>query len=606
MDDNWGADERTTIGVCVCVMPKEGVSYKDIECALAGVKWPDRKLAWHAVRKAPVDDGSDGWCVEATCSLECKAGDGANRLCMLVEATCGELVQECDTIVSAPCHIPFQSLLLSDVALKLGGAATATTLTDFLRTGLAASMKPALSQNQISRLCRAAERRITSAEAGIRANHPVVELGVGAFAFLEMGSRGGNRFDLLFDLPIGGCCSTGRGGEGDVPGGGGNKAGSTTVAAADVAKGGAGDGGGPWEEDGEENDVAAVHGVAAHASTGRGDEATAGGDAAAAAGSAGGWREEEEEEDSDVAAVHGVAARAPGSRREEAAAGGYAAAAAGSAGGGDGEGEDEDSDVAAVHGGAHAPEGSGKGVTARVDAATAAGSAGGWRGEEEEEESDAAAVHGVAAHAPGGSGEEATAGDDAAAAAGSAEDGVEAREEEDEKDSDVAAVHGVAAHAPWVRALVDPLLPGGWRCDVSVVYSKPGATAQDWHADGRHLRGEAEAGFDGHGAAAPYALCVFVPLIDLDVTVGFTQFWLGSHVTSGLIGFGSAARVLRGTVDGIVQAGGFVAYDYRLLHRGMPNASVATTRPVLQFLYARPSYRETKNYGSRSLFLPPQ
>ena len=185
------------------------------------------------------------------------------------------------------------------------------------------------------------------------------------------------------------------------------------------------------------------------------------------------------------------------------------------------------------------------------------------------------------------------------------------REDEDE---DAAFVRELAMTAPWTRTLVEPLLgsndagSGGgasWRCDVSVVYSRPGAAHQDWHCDGRHLAGAARADFDGDGLAPPYALCVFCPLVDLNADVGFTQFWAGSHRGAELIGFGGAAEMLRGTVDGIVQAGGAVAYDYRTMHRGMANVSAGTTRPVLQFLYAESNYRETKNYGVESLFEPP-
>ena len=57
--------------------------------------------------------------------------------------------------------------------------------------------------------------------------------------------------------------------------------------------------------------------------------------------------------------------------------------------------------------------------------------------------------------------------------------------------------------------------------------------------------------------------------------------------------------------DGIVKAGGAVAYDYRTMHRGMANVSASATRPVLQFLYAKSNYRETKNYGAESLFREP-
>jgi len=49
----------------------------------------------------------------------------------------------------------------------------------------------------------------------------------------------------------------------------------------------------------------------------------------------------------------------------------------------------------------------------------------------------------------------------------------------------------------------------------SVVQSTPGATSQDWHSDGSH-QGRREAGWDGTGASLPYALCVFIPLVDLN------------------------------------------------------------------------------------------
>jgi len=49
---------------------------------------------------------------------------------------------------------------------------------------------------------------------------------------------------------------------------------------------------------------------------------------------------------------------------------------------------------------------------------------------------------------------------------------------------------------------------------------------------------------DEREQADPYALCVFVPLIDLDQDVGFTQFWPGSHRYNGLWGFGGAATSL--------------------------------------------------------------
>ena len=155
-------------------------------------------------------------------------------------------------------------------------------------------------------------------------------------------------------------------------------------------------------------------------------------------------------------------------------------------------------------------------------------------------------------------------------------------DETTEARTDAAFVRDFATRAPWVPTLVEPVLgkndgkndddddddkrcvdrkgprdasspepprrhrSNAWWCDVSVVYSKPGAPAQDWHCDGRHLAGEARADYAGAGAAPPYAVCVFCPLIDLGEDVGFTRFWAGSHVADGLIGFGAAAEVCVG------------------------------------------------------------
>ena len=41
----------------------------------------------------------------------------------------------------------------------------------------------------------------------------------------------------------------------------------------------------------------------------------------------------------------------------------------------------------------------------------------------------------------------------------------------------------------------------------------------------------------------------------------------------------------------IVNAGSAVVYDYRLMHRGMPNDS-EDERPILQFVYSVPEYQE--------------
>ena len=154
--------------------------------------------------------------------------------------------------------------------------------------------------------------------------------------------------------------------------------------------------------------------------------------------------------------------------------------------------------------------------------------------------------------------------------------------------------------APWLP-FVRELMSDSWNVNVSVVYSKPGAKNQEWHADGRHLDAECDPR-TGLGHAPPYGVCVFMPLIDLNETTGFTQFFMRSHKTSQLIGFGEAASTLRLSFDGILKAGQSVLYDYRLLHQGMANNTTSTVRPVLQFLYTVPAYKELRNYGVKSLW----
>uniref|UniRef100_A0A0C3SK82 Phytanoyl-CoA dioxygenase n=1 Tax=Guillardia theta (strain CCMP2712) TaxID=905079 RepID=A0A0C3SK82_GUITC len=163
-----------------------------------------------------------------------------------------------------------------------------------------------------------------------------------------------------------------------------------------------------------------------------------------------------------------------------------------------------------------------------------------------------------------------------------------------------APIFELSRSGPWTE-FISSAIGKDWICDISVIYSRPGADDQDWHSDGPHLIVSSQKNLPS-SASSPYAFCVFLALIDLDELVGFTQFWPGSHREAGLAGFGSAAPVLGCAVDGIVGAGGAVVYDYRLLHRGMANKSQGTQREILQFFYHVPEYVERKNYGCTALF----
>jgi Phytanoyl-CoA dioxygenase (PhyH) len=139
------------------------------------------------------------------------------------------------------------------------------------------------------------------------------------------------------------------------------------------------------------------------------------------------------------------------------------------------------------------------------------------------------------------------------------------------------------------------------RRNVSCVYSRPGATDQDWHTDGDHY--PAPNGRDGDDDDdTPYALCVFVPLIALTAETGFTRFWPKSHRYPNLLGLARAADALQATVDGVnLHPGDFILYDYTTWHKGVGNTS-CMERPVLQFLYSADWYVERKNYGTKSVF----
>jgi len=164
--------------------------------------------------------------------------------------------------------------------------------------------------------------------------------------------------------------------------------------------------------------------------------------------------------------------------------------------------------------------------------------------------------------------------------------------------------------------------------DISVVYSRPGATYQGWHADGNYIKGSNDAGWwniDNNNNnnndnddnveeeenyqqktpsfSTPYALCLFIPLINLQKEVGYTQFWPRSHYNRDLSGFGKVAEITNATFDAICNAGDSIWYDYRLMHRGMPNCSTnGVVRPVLQIIFKKKWYVERANYGVESVF----
>lgn len=152
---------------------------------------------------------------------------------------------------------------------------------------------------------------------------------------------------------------------------------------------------------------------------------------------------------------------------------------------------------------------------------------------------------------------------------------------------------------------------------MGLIYSFPGSEDQPWHQDGCALFPDAPA--DLTNSLPPYALNVFIPLLDVTEELGPTEFWLGSHNTDQAHNFLSKkeSRQVEDPDDDmeegrmtkiiapLVSVGDALIYDYRICHRGTSNLSASqTTRPMLYLMYARPWFKEHLNFGNEHLFDP--
>ena len=107
---------------------------------------------------------------------------------------------------------------------------------------------------------------------------------------------------------------------------------------------------------------------------------------------------------------------------------------------------------------------------------------------------------------------------------------------------------------------------------------------QRWHADG-----PAESFAGGAGDA----LTLFIPLVDLTADNGPTEFLLGSHREpagpprrrSPRAATRAAARP---STTILAPAGSVIAFDFKLLHRGLINQMASEDRPMLYAVVGRP------------------
>mmetsp|Transcript_16823 Transcript_16823/g.20550 ORF Transcript_16823/g.20550 Transcript_16823/m.20550 type:complete len:231 (-) Transcript_16823:34-726(-) len=116
--------------------------------------------------------------------------------------------------------------------------------------------------------------------------------------------------------------------------------------------------------------------------------------------------------------------------------------------------------------------------------------------------------------------------------------------------------------------------------------SMPGSTTQVYHQDGPHLTTKYQR--------PCHAINVFIPLVDLEMKNGPTEFCLGTHY----LGFDGYAREMIDTP--LSAAGTPVIFDYRLGHRGLGNSS-GEARPIVYLTYTSASkeFRDSVNFSKK-------
>lgn len=142
--------------------------------------------------------------------------------------------------------------------------------------------------------------------------------------------------------------------------------------------------------------------------------------------------------------------------------------------------------------------------------------------------------------------------------------------------------------SPWM-----PLVRAVLGKDVVLIHkgmflSMPGAERQSYHQDGPHLTTAYQK--------PCHAINVFIPLVDLSLANGPTEFCLGSHI------LGNDALDEQFCETPTVAAGTPILFDYRLGHRGLANTS-ADCRPIVYCTYAASAngkeFRDSVNFSRK-------
>ena len=153
-----------------------------------------------------------------------------------------------------------------------------------------------------------------------------------------------------------------------------------------------------------------------------------------------------------------------------------------------------------------------------------------------------------------------------------------------------AVVNPIVVANPYVMALVKRFI--GEQAiigEMGAIVSHPGSKPQYAHRDSTYLFGGLPSEID----LPPHSLNIIVPLMDVPLERGPTEFWPGSHKRPEITG---ATTVPPQRVP--MRAGSLFMLDGRLLHRGGPNCS-DVVRPAIYIDYQRPWYVERSGYTDK-------
>jgi hypothetical protein len=182
----------------------------------------------------------------------------------------------------------------------------------------------------------------------------------------------------------------------------------------------------------------------------------------------------------------------------------------------------------------------------------------------------------------------------------------------------------------WLKPFLDATMGDYWRLmRQALLVSFPGSAEQQWHVDGDHLSRERHL--------PCHAMNIFIALDEITQEMGPTELRPASHfLTRDLkrqLMLAKIKKRLHSTVQPGFKPGDACLFDYRTLHRGMPNASGGTdaatgdarawqdgmlwgsaetqrwkgkARPMLELTFASARYNDLLNFPPRSIFDSPR